>query len=51
MTTEATEGAPAPQPLVMEVVEVFRSLGRLEQAQEGTKEQLTEIKELLARQE
>ena len=51
MTTEATENPQVPQPPVMEVAEVFRILGRLEQAQQGTREQLTEIKELLARHE
>ena len=35
----------------MEVAEVFRILGRLEQAQDGTKEQLAEIKERFDRQD
>ena len=51
MTTEATENPQAPPPSVMEVAEVYRVIGRLEQAQEGTKEQIAEVKELLARHE
>ena len=48
MTTEATETSPSP---VINVAEVYRILGILEQAQAETKEQLVEIKEQIVRNE
>ncbi len=51
MTTEATQNPQAPQPPVMDVAEVYLILGRLEQAQAGTKDQLVDIKAQIVRQE
>ena len=51
MTTEATENPQAPQPPVMEVTEVYRTLGRLEEAQSQTREILVRIEQRLDRQD
>ena len=51
MTTEATENPQAPQPPVMDVAEVYRTLGRLEEAQSQTGSILVRIEQRLDRQE
>ena len=51
MTTEATENPQAPQPPVMDVAEVYRTLGRLEEAQSQTREILVRIEQRLDRQD
>ena len=43
MTTEATQQPQAPQPPVMDVSEVYRTLGRLEEGQQQTREHLARI--------
>ena len=51
MTTEATQQPQAPQPPVMDVSEVYRILGTLQQAHVGTEQQLVEVKQQLVRHE
>ena len=51
MTTEATGNPQAPQPPVMDVAEVYRTLGRLEEAQSQTREILVRIEQRLDRQD
>ena len=51
MTTEATQQPQAPQPQVMDVSEVYRILGTLQQAHVGTEQQLVEVKQQLIRHE
>ena len=51
MTTEATENPQAPQPPVMDVAEVYRTLGRLEEAQAQNRESLVRIEQRIDRLE
>jgi ElaB/YqjD/DUF883 family membrane-anchored ribosome-binding protein len=51
MTTEAAQNPQPPQPPVMDVAEVYRTLGRLEEAQSQTREILVRIEQRLDRQE
>ncbi len=51
MTTEAAQQPQAPQPPVMDVAEVYRTLGRLEEAQSQTREVLLRIDQRLDRQD
>ena len=51
MTTEAPQNPQPPQPPVMDVAEVYRTLGRLEEAQSHTREILVRIEQRLDRQE
>jgi hypothetical protein len=51
MTTEATQQPQNPQPPVMDVAEVYRTLGRLEEGQLQTREQLARIDQRLDRHE
>ena len=52
MTTEAAQDPQLPpQPPVMDVAEVYRTLGRLEEAQSRTREVLLRIEQRLDRQE
>ena len=50
MTTGATQ-QPTPQPPVMDVAEVYRALGRLEEASSQNKEHLVRIEQRLDRRE
>ena len=47
MTTEATQQPQSPQPPLMDVAEVYRTLGRLEEASSQNKEQLNRIDQRL----
>ena len=51
MTTEAAQDPQTPQPPVMDVAEVYRTLGRLEAVQSQTREILVRIEQRLDRQE
>ena len=51
MTTEATETPQPPQPPVMDVAEVYRTLGRMEEAQSQTREILVRIEQRIDRQD
>ena len=51
MTTEAAQNPQSPQPPVMDVAEVYRTLGRLEEAQSQTREILVRVEQRLDRQE
>ena len=51
MTTEAAQNPQSPQPPVMDVAEVYRTLGRLEEAQSQTREILARVEQRLDRQE
>ncbi len=51
MTTEATQNPQPPQPPVMDVTEVYRTLGRLEAEQQLVKEILVRIEQRLDRQD
>ena len=49
MTTEASQQPQSPQPPVMDVAEVYRTLGRLEEGQLQTREHLNRIEQRLDR--
>ncbi len=51
MTTETTQDPQAPQPTVMDITEVYRLLGRLEEGQLQTKEQLIRLEQRQDRNE
>ena len=51
MTTEATQNPQSPQPPVMDVAEVYRTLGSLERGQAEIKERLDRQDQRLDRQE
>ena len=51
MTTEATQQPQVPQPPVMDVAEVYRTLGRLEEGQQQTREHLARIEQRIDRHE
>ena len=51
MATEAAQNPQPPQPPVMDVAEVYRTLGRLEEAQSQTREILVRIEQRLDRQD
>ena len=51
MTTEAAQNPQSPQPPVMDVAEVYRTMGRLEEAQSQNKEILARVEQRLDRQE
>ena len=51
MTTEATQQPQAPQPPVMDVAEMYRTLGRLEEGQQQAREHLARIEQRFDRYE
>ncbi len=51
MTTEATQQPQTPQPPVMDVAEVYRTLGRLEEGQQQAREHLARIEQRFDRYE